>query len=96
MMTVADVKRARVLVHAVQAAREWRETFQDEKYQSDDHEQVEFADVRMTRSIVDTGESRPTTGFDGALALMRGDAIAMMNWVEAYARAELEKIGVKP
>ena len=95
MNTAAEVKRARVLLHALQAAKEWRETFEDEKYQGDAHEQVEFSEVRMAPAIIDTGEGRSLQGFDGSLALMREDAIAMMNWLEAYAREELGKIGVK-
>lgn len=94
MKTAGDVKRARVLLHAVEAAKEWRDTFQDPAHQGADYEQVEFGEIGMTQSLLDTGGNRSTKGFDGRIALLREDAIAMMNWLECFARAELENMGV--
>lgn len=92
-MTSQDVKRAAVLIQAIIAAKEWRETFEESA--GAEHEQVEFSDIRLTPYSLNSNDAETSTGFEGMIALLRPDAIAMMNWLETYAKVELEKMGVE-
>lgn len=93
-MTSADVQRAKILIDALVASREWQETFAEAS--GDEHALVEISDVNMTSiRSASPADSRALHGFEGGVTLPREDAIAWMKLLESYTTAELRKLGVE-
>ena len=88
MKNAGDVKRAKLLLQSIDDAKEWRETFELEE--NSDYEKVEFEECALSHE-----RDTATQGFVGGLTMPKDVAAAMMTWLDGYARAELEKIGVK-
>lgn len=91
-MMAAEVVRARILIAVLDDAKEWRETF--EEPQNALLSTVIFGEIGMTAGAERKGD-RSVSGFEGALDLPREMAVEMMVWLEARARDELDKLGVK-
>lgn len=90
MKTAADVRLARTLLTTLDDAKQFRESFEDKKFAK--YPIVELGDINVTE---ERSESRSSQGFEGSLEMPKWLAIEMMLWLEARARAELEKIGVR-
>ena len=91
-MIPAELQRAKMLLDAIIAAKDWHDTFAINA--GDESAQVEFSDVWMCKIPVAGLGSGPRQGFEGGLVLPREVAIAMMAWLQDYARSELERLGV--
>lgn len=90
MKTAADVRRAKTLLATLDGAREYAETFEDAKYEN--FPIVELRDVNVSEEDHD---GRRSQGFEGSLEIPKHLAIEWMRWLEARARFELDKIGVR-
>jgi hypothetical protein len=90
MKSAADVRLARTLLATLDGARDFRENFEDAKYVN--FPIVELRDICLTE---EPKESRRSQGFEGALEVPKDLAIEWMQWLEARARQELDKIGVR-
>lgn len=90
MKTAADVHLAKTLLVTLDGAREFRESFEDAKYEN--FPIVELRDINLTE---EHKQSRRSVGFEGSLEIPKSLAIELMQWLEARVRDELEKIGVK-
>jgi hypothetical protein len=89
-MTTEELLRAAQLFRTLSEAKEWRETFEENKEPT--HSIVVLGEISMTEGRL--ADARTLHGFDGTLELPRDLAILMMRFVESAARAEIRDLGV--
>lgn len=91
MKTADDVRRAKTLLATLDDARDYRESLELPDKEGEDYPLAAF-DVALTQ---ENRDGRQSITFEGQLEVPRSLAIEWLQWLEARARGELAKIGVK-